>query len=80
MWQTLQTNLYIQFFFLFFIDNDKPLLRLCLRLPTGDKETISMCATNTIEVSVKIFYDMLLIIYNFVVYTYHKIITIYNVI
>ncbi|XP_077278309.1 UBX domain-containing protein 7 isoform X1 [Temnothorax americanus] len=28
---------------------DEPSLRLCLRLPNGAKETISMCATNTIE-------------------------------
>ncbi|KAL2729059.1 UBX domain-containing protein 7 isoform X1 [Vespula squamosa] len=39
-------------------DNDKPLLRLCLRLPTGDKETISMCATNTIEDFLKRMKDM----------------------
>ncbi|KAK2577854.1 hypothetical protein KPH14_001117 [Odynerus spinipes] len=31
------------------IDKDKPLLRLCLRLPSGSKETISMCATDTIK-------------------------------
>ncbi|XP_011637392.1 LOW QUALITY PROTEIN: UBX domain-containing protein 7 [Pogonomyrmex barbatus] len=29
--------------------NDEPFLRLCLRLPNGAKETISMCATDTIE-------------------------------
>ncbi|GAB1865797.1 UBX domain-containing protein 7 [Camponotus japonicus] len=29
--------------------NDEPFLRLCLRLPNGTKETISMCATDTIE-------------------------------
>ncbi|XP_012532905.1 UBX domain-containing protein 7 [Monomorium pharaonis] len=28
---------------------DEPFLRLCLRLPNGAKETISMCATDTIE-------------------------------
>ncbi|KAL0113538.1 hypothetical protein PUN28_012597 [Cardiocondyla obscurior] len=28
---------------------DEPFLRLCLRLPKGAKETISMCATDTIE-------------------------------
>ncbi|KAI4480876.1 hypothetical protein M0804_009973 [Polistes exclamans] len=39
-------------------DNDKPLLRLCLRLPTGDKETLSMRATNTIEDFLKIMEDM----------------------
>ncbi|XP_047356835.1 UBX domain-containing protein 7 isoform X3 [Vespa velutina] len=39
-------------------DNDKPLLRLCLRLPTGDKETISMCANNTIEDFLKRMKDM----------------------
>ncbi|XP_015188163.1 PREDICTED: UBX domain-containing protein 7 isoform X2 [Polistes dominula] len=39
-------------------DNDKPLLRLCLRLPTGDKETLSMRATNTIEDFLKKMEDM----------------------
>ncbi|XP_066581271.1 UBX domain-containing protein 7 isoform X2 [Prorops nasuta] len=29
-------------------ESDEPLLRLCLRLPNGGKETISMCATDTI--------------------------------
>lgn len=29
--------------------SDEPFLRLCLRLPNGTKETISMCATDTIE-------------------------------
>lgn len=28
---------------------DEPFLRLCLRLPNGTRETISICATNTIE-------------------------------
>ncbi|KAG5333041.1 UBXN7 protein, partial [Acromyrmex heyeri] len=28
---------------------DEPFLRLCLRLPNGAKETLSMCATDTIE-------------------------------
>lgn len=29
---------------------DAPFLRLCLRLPNGSKETISMCAKDTVEV------------------------------
>lgn len=33
-----------------FNPGDEPFLRLCLRLPSGAKETISMCATDTIEV------------------------------
>ncbi|KAI4493224.1 hypothetical protein M0802_009512 [Mischocyttarus mexicanus] len=39
-------------------DNDKPLLRLCLRLPTGDKETLSMRATYTVEDFLKRMEDM----------------------
>lgn len=30
-------------------DSDKPSLRLCLRLPNGSKETISMCANDTVK-------------------------------
>lgn len=32
-------------------NNDEPSLRLCLRLPGGGKESISMCANDTIEVN-----------------------------
>lgn len=32
---------------------DEPFLRLCLRLPNGTRETISICATETIEVSAR---------------------------
>lgn len=33
---------------------DEPFLRLCLRLPNGAKETISICATDTIEVRIQV--------------------------
>lgn len=33
------------------IDSDAPTLRLCLRLPNGSKQNISMLATDTIAVS-----------------------------
>lgn len=36
---------------LFVNSGDEPCLRLCLRLPNGTRETISICATDTIEVS-----------------------------
>lgn len=32
-------------------DNSGPPIKVCLRLPNGNKETISISSTNTVEVS-----------------------------
>lgn len=49
----------------FYIPDDEPFLRLCLRLPNGTKETISMCATDTIEVCSQ---NIFLILKNYAIY------------
>lgn len=48
-----------------YIPDDEPFLRLCLRLPNGTKETISMCATDTIEVCSQ---NICLILKNYAMY------------
>lgn len=50
---------------IFFIIDNESVIRLCLRLPNGKKETVSMSTTDTVKVIIKFLLTIYLEVVNY---------------